>query len=104
MYAIIDVKGKQQKVTEGEIIQIDLVDKNPGDTIEFENIVCLSDGKEVKVGSPYVKDSKVIGEVLREVKGPKILVFFYRRRKGSSRKVGHREKYLEVKIKEIKTK
>lgn len=103
MYAIIQDGGKQFKVAEGDVILVDKRDLAAGDAIEFEKVALVSDGKKkIKVGTPLVKDAVVRGEVLGEEKGKKIRVFFYRRRKDSRRTKGHRQKYLRVRINEVK--
>ncbi|OED34567.1 50S ribosomal protein L21 [PVC group bacterium (ex Bugula neritina AB1)] len=102
MYAIVDHSGKQHKVVEGEVIRIDKLDKEQGDTIEFDKVLYLSKGEVPQVGSPYIGNAKVFGEVLGDIRDKKVIAFTYRRRKSSSRKVGHRQTYSCVKIKEIK--
>lgn len=101
MYAIINLKGKQHKVSAGEVVRVDKLNLESGSTIEFDQVLYVSDDENVKVGAPYLENAKVTGEVLNDFKDKKIFAFFYRRRKGSARKVGHRQTYTNVKIKEI---
>ncbi len=101
MYAIIETGGKQYRVQKDDVIDVELLETGKGDKIEFKHVLFFNDGKASKVGAPYVANSTVIGELVGEVKGPKVVSFKYKRRKNYHRKVGHRQKYTRVKIKEI---
>jgi large subunit ribosomal protein L21 len=103
VYAIIRDGGRQHRVVEGETIAIDRVDLKPGDQVEFPEVLLYSDDQKVTVGTPTVKDAKVIGEVKGVVSDRKVFAVMYRRRKNSRRKVGHRQDYTEVLIKSIVT-
>ncbi|MBS0649439.1 MAG: 50S ribosomal protein L21 [Verrucomicrobia bacterium] len=100
MYAIIETGGKQYRVEKDETIDVELLDSE-GTAVEFKNVLFLSDGKQIKVGAPYVAKSSVKGELIGEVKGEKVISFKYKKRKGIRRKVGHRQTYHRVKITEI---
>ena len=104
MYVIIETGGKQYRVKEGDIIDIELVRiKEKAETkIEFQQVLFLNDGSNMKVGLPYVDQCTVKAELLGESKGPKIIAYKYKKRKNYRRKVGHRQKYSRVKITEIK--
>jgi len=101
MYAIIETGGKQYRVQKDDVIDVELLEAEKGGKIEFKNVLFLGDGKASKVGVPYVTNSTVMGELVDEVKGPKVISFKYKKRKNYHRKVGHRQKYSRVKIKEI---
>jgi len=101
MYAIIETGGKQYRVEKDEVIDVELLDAEAGNSVEFKNVLFFSDGKQAKVGNPYVAKSSVKGELVADIKGPKVISFKYKRRKGVRRKVGHRQKYTRVKITEI---
>ncbi|MBS0621093.1 MAG: 50S ribosomal protein L21 [Verrucomicrobia bacterium] len=101
MYAIIETGGKQYRVEQGDIIEVELLDAKQGDKVEFKNVLFLSTGTNVKVGTPHLSQSKVQGEHQGEVKGPKVIAFKYKQRKPVRRKVGHRQRYARVKITEI---
>ena len=103
MYAIIQDRGKQYKVSAGDEILIDRRELAKGDAVEFDRVALVSDGRNVEIGAPTVKGALVEGEVIGDEKGKKLTVFFYRRRKDSRRKKGHRQKYLKVRITDIKT-
>jgi large subunit ribosomal protein L21 len=105
VYAIIEDSGTQIKVTPGDVLDIDLRDlEENADTVNFDRVLLLGheDGKaQATVGMPYVDGASVSAELLGEVKGEKLTIFKYKRRKGSRHKTGHRQRYLRVKIKDI---
>ena len=101
MVAIIEDLNSQYRVSEGDLIQVDLRDAEVGSVINFEK-VCLIDGDAgAKVGQPYVDGAKVTGTVLGELKGDKVIATHFRRRKDSKTRKGHRQRYLKVKIDKI---
>ncbi|CAM0117812.1 50S ribosomal protein L21 [Rhabdochlamydiaceae symbiont of Dictyostelium giganteum] len=101
MYAIIETGGKQYRVEKDDIIDVELLQAEKGQIVEFTQVLFFNDGKDVKVGAPYVDQSVVRAELLMEAKGPKEIAFKYKQRKGIRRKVGHRQKYHRIKITEI---
>lgn len=102
MYAIIETAGKQYKVEEGSVVNIEKTSKKPGDIIELNNILLLVNGEKVEIGRPYIDKGTVLAEVKRHFKAKKIIVFKKRRRKDYKKTLGHRHQYTVVKIKEIK--
>lgn len=107
MYAVIEQGGKQYKVSKGDVIQIELTEV-PADakTIDLDKVLFVNDGQTVKVGAPYLDGAKVVAsfKVSPEealVKGPKLYPMYFRRRKNSSKRIGHRQKYLQVMIDSI---
>ena len=101
MYAIIDSCGKQYKVSEGDVVFFEKLDAEEGKSVSFDNVVLVSDGKDVKIGTPYVKGAKVEGTVVAHGKGNKILVYKYKAKKNYRRTQGHRQPYTKVEIKSI---
>ncbi len=102
MYAIIRSGGKQYRVKKGDIIDVDLLGLSAEEkAVEFRDVLFLNDGKENVVGAPCVENCLVMGELLGEAKGPKVISFKFKRRKDSRRKIGHRQRYSRVKITEI---
>lgn len=107
MYAVIEQGGKQYKVAQGDVINIELVEVAPdAKTIELDKVLLVSDGETVKVGAPYLDGAKVVAsfKVSGEeavVKGPKLFPTYFRRRKNSAKRIGHRQKYLQVMIDSI---
>lgn len=101
MYAIIETGGKQYRVEQNDIIDVELLDTAEDGKIEFKNVLFVGNGSEMKVGAPYLPSTAVKAELVGEVKGPKVVAFKYKKRKRYRRKVGHRQCYLRVKITEI---
>ncbi len=102
MEAIIKDSGRQFTVSEGATIDVDYRDIEPGSSIEFDEVLCLTaEGAEPRFGSPTLEGVKVIGKVVGPVKGPKLVATSFRRRKNSRRRVGHRQGYTQVRIESI---
>lgn len=101
MYAIIETGGKQYKVSKGDEIEVEFLDKKEGSSINLSHILLVGKGKKVFIGSPYIKKAKVTCEVVENKKGKKIIVFKYKRRKSFKRKKGHRQLLTRLKVKEI---
>ena len=102
MYAIIESCGKQYKVQEGDVVFFEKLDVEEGKKVTFDKVVLMSDGKDVKIGAPYVKGCKVDGTVVAQGKGKKIIVYRYKAKKNHRRTQGHRQPYTKVEIKSIK--
>ena len=102
MYAVIETGGKQHKVEKGMVLSVDLLKDDVGKKITFDNVLLYVDGDNVEVGQPYLDNVKVTAEVKDIVKGDKISILRFRRRKHSMRKIGHRQKFTKIQIKEIK--
>ncbi len=104
MLAIIKLGGKQYKVKEGDVIDVEKLDLEKGGKIDFEEILLTSDGKNVKIGNPYVKGAKVKVEILEQFKDKKVIVFKYKPKKRYKRKKGHRQQLTKIKISKITVK
>lgn len=100
MYAIIKTGGKQYKVAPGDIIDVELLDANLGDQVQFD-VLFVNDGASQLVGAPLVEGASVKGELLDWVGGPKVTSVKYKRSHHQYRKFGHRQKYSRVKITEV---
>lgn len=100
MYAIIQSGAKQYRVEQGDEIDVELLGKEAGETVEFEQVLFFN-GDAMEVGAPSLKNITVKGEVLGESKGPKVTFVKYRPSHNERRKHGHRQKYSRVKITEI---
>jgi large subunit ribosomal protein L21 len=98
MYAIIADGGRQYKVEEGQMLEIDFRDVNAGDEIKFERVLAVSSDAGFKLGKPTVEGASVSAKVIGETKGEKLTVQKFRRRKNSKRRTGHRQKYVKVQI------
>ncbi|MDR0377995.1 MAG: 50S ribosomal protein L21 [Spirochaetaceae bacterium] len=105
MYVLVEFKGKQYKVEKGASLQVDRLDAEPGDALEIDSVLLLSQGDSldsVTVGTPYVPGIKVFATVESHLKGDKIIVFKYKPKKDYRRKQGHRQQYSVIKINDIK--
>jgi large subunit ribosomal protein L21 len=100
-YAIIRTGGRQFRVAEGDTLDVDLLDVDPGKTATLGDVLLFADGKDVTHGDPLISGAKVTAEVLEQRKDKKVVAFKYKRRKGYHRTVGHRRKLTRVKIKSI---
>ena len=100
-YAIIRTGGRQFRVAEGDTLDVDLLDVEPGKTATFDDVLLFADGKELTHGNPLVSGAKVTAEVLEQRKDKKVVAFKYKRRKGYHRTVGHRRRLTRIKIKTI---
>ncbi len=107
MYAIIEDSGTQIKVSSGDVIDIDLRELGDNDkTLTFDRVLLLGGEESAgagRIGTPYVDGASVTAEVVDEIKGEKIEVVKFKRRKGYRVKRGHRQRYLRVKITDIKS-
>ena len=107
MYAVIEQGSKQYKVAESDSLNIELTDVSPdAETIELDKVLLISDGEKVKIGTPYLKGAKVVASFKTTaeesiVKGKKLYPMHFRKRKNSRRRIGHRQKYLQVTIDKI---
>lgn len=99
-YAIIRSGGKQFRIEEGATVRVPLIDKQAGETVEFEVLVVGGDGG-TRLGAPLVEGARVAGTVVEHGRGEKIVVFKKKRRKQYKRKQGHRQGYTAVKIDSI---
>ncbi len=94
MFAIIETGGKQYRVSEGEILNVEKLDSAKGAEVVFDKVLMLDD----KVGCPYVENAKVLATVVDEIKGKKIIVYKYKSKKNYHKKKGHRQPYSKIKI------
>ncbi len=98
MYAIIETGGKQYKVNEGDVIFVEKLDVNEGDTITFDSVKAVSMGDDFKVGTPTVEGATVTANVVKNGKSKKIYVMKYKSKKNEKKKIGHRQPYTKVQI------
>ncbi|MDF7683150.1 50S ribosomal protein L21 [Lactobacillus sp. ESL0679] len=101
MYAIIKTGGKQYKVAEGDAIFVEKLDVEEGKEVTFDEVILVSDGKDVKIGSPLVKGAKVTAKVEKQGKEKKVVTFKYKPKKHSHSKYGHRQPYTKVTVEKI---
>jgi len=101
MYAIVEIAGKQFKVTQDQRLYIPRLNLEEGSLVTFDKVLLLEDEGNVAVGAPTVADVKVVGKVLDHVRGDKVIVFKKKRRKGYKKTQGHRQDYTKVLIENI---
>jgi large subunit ribosomal protein L21 len=101
MYAVIRTGGKQYRVAKDDIILIERLDGDAGNSLEFAEVLMVGGDSGVKVGAPLVAGAKVMGELVAQARGPKVYAFKKRRRKNSRRKIGHRQDLTKVRITSI---
>lgn len=101
MYAIVDIAGKQFKVTQDQYVYAPLMGEEAGASVDFDKVLLTDDDGKVQIGSPTIKGAKVTGKVLEHVKGDKVIVFKKKRRKGYRVKNGHRQQFTKVLIEKI---
>ena len=100
-YAIIRSGGKQYRVAEGDTVRVDLMSGAAGDKIKFDDVLMIG-GDSPKFGTPKVAGAAVEGEIVQQGRGPKLIVFKFRKRKRSRKKAGHRKNLTAVKITGVK--
>lgn len=101
MYAVITTGGKQYRVSEGDILRVEKLDADEGATVDFERVLLVADGEEVKLGTPHVEGARVVGTVQRHGRGRKIEIIKFKRRKHHMKRQGHRQAFTEVRITSI---
>ena len=98
MYAVFQSGGKQHGVSEGQTLRLEKLDVETGAKVEFDKVLLVANGEDIKVGAPLVEGSKVVAEVVQHGRGDKVKVVKFRRRKHSRKQQGHRQWFTEVKI------
>ncbi|MBI5968498.1 MAG: 50S ribosomal protein L21 [Deltaproteobacteria bacterium] len=101
MYAVIRTGGKQYKITQGDTVRVEKVLGQVGDKVELNDVLLYAEGEKVLLGKPLLSNVKIVGEILRQGRAKKVVVFKMKRRKGYSKKQGHRQSFTTLRIKEI---
>jgi large subunit ribosomal protein L21 len=101
MYAIIQTGGKQYKVEQGNVISVEKLGLEPGETVTFDQVLAISKGNEFKAGTPIVEGANVVGTVLANGRGKKIKIFKHKKRTGYRKRQGHRQAFTTVRIDSI---
>lgn len=102
MYAVILTGGKQYRVEKGSTVLVEKLPSKPGDEIVLDKILIVGDTDKATIGRPLVEGAKVVAEVLRQTRAPKVIIFKKRSKKGYKKTQGHRQYLTELTIKEIK--
>ncbi len=98
MHAVIQTGGKQYRVSEGDSLRVEKLDAEAGSSLEISEVLLVSDGDTVKIGTPYLDGGKVTAEVTEHGRGDKVEIIKFKRRKKYRRTQGHRQDYTELKI------
>jgi large subunit ribosomal protein L21 len=101
MYAVIQTGGKQYRVKPGDELSVEKLEGAVGDEVHFDNVLLVSKEDKLTVGRPVLENAKVIARIIRQGRGPKIVVFKYKRRKRYRKKQGHRQDFTGIRIVEI---
>ncbi len=98
MYAVIVTGGKQHRVSEGETLRVEKLQADAGASVEFDKVLLVANGEEIKVGAPVVDGAKVTAEVVSHGRGKKVRIMKFKRRKHHMKQMGHRQWFTEIKI------
>jgi large subunit ribosomal protein L21 len=98
MYAVIKTGGKQYRVSQGDTLRLETLDGSAGDSIEFDQVLMVGEGADVKIGTPLVDGGKVTATIKSQGRGKKVEIIKFRRRKHHMKRMGHRQNYTEVEI------
>ncbi|NLB17382.1 MAG: 50S ribosomal protein L21 [Syntrophomonadaceae bacterium] len=101
MYAVIKSGGKQYRVQEGEVVRIEKLGAEVGETVEFDQVLAVKNEDGLKVGNPFLAEAKVQGRIMAQDRAKKIIVFKYKAKKNYRKKQGHRQPYTSVLIQKI---
>jgi large subunit ribosomal protein L21 len=103
MYAVIQTGGKQYRVSQGDLITIEKLEGAAGDRVEIASVLMIAEGNQVTVGAPALEHARVVGTIVRQDRGPKILIYKHKRRKGYQKRQGHRQSQTLLRVSEIVT-
>ena len=102
MYAIVEIGGKQYRISPNKTLNVEHLEKEKGETLEFDRVLFLAEDGKYQAGRPYLQGAKVTAQVISQGKGKKVLVFKFKAKKGYKRKMGHRQLFTQLLVKEIK--
>ncbi len=102
MYAVIKTGGKQYRVSEGDVLDVEKLDGEVGSKVEISDVLAIGEGEGLTIGTPTVDGASVLAEIVEHGKGKKLIVFKKKRRKGYAKKQGHRQLFTSLRIQEIK--
>ncbi len=101
MYAIVNINGVQQKVTPDAVLEVPRLAGEPGSKLTFDQVLVFADGDRIAVGQPTVKGAKVTAEVIEHLRGEKLRIFKFKRRREYRRRRGHRDELTRIKVSAI---
>ena len=102
MYAVVETGSKQYRVAAGDTIEVELLETAEGQEVTLDRVLFVANAGKFSIGMPMVDKAAVVADVVKHIRGPKLIAFKMRRRKGYHRSVGHRQELTVLKIKEIK--
>jgi large subunit ribosomal protein L21 len=102
MYAIVSINGIQTRVAPDEVLAVPRLQGEPGDTLTFDQVLLVSDGDRITVGQPYLKGASLTAEVVEHLRGPKLKIFKFKRRREYRRRKGHRDELTRIRVSAIK--
>jgi large subunit ribosomal protein L21 len=103
MYAVIQTGGKQYRVSQGDLVTIEKIEGTAGDRVEIDSVLMVGEGTQVTIGQPHLPQARVVGTIVRQERGPKILIYKHKRRKGYQKKQGHRQWQTLLRVTDILT-
>jgi large subunit ribosomal protein L21 len=101
MYAVIDNHGKQYRVQAGDEVRVDRIEATAGELVEFDRVLVIGGDGKTLIGTPHVFGARVLAEIVRHEKGPKLVMMRFQPEENKQAKKGHRQKYTRVLIREI---
>ena len=102
MYAIVNINGIQTKVVPDEVLSVARMSGQPGDTLTFDQVLLLSDGEKIAFGQPYLKGASLTAELIDHLRGPKLKIFKFKRRRDYRRRRGYRDELTRIRVSAIK--
>ncbi len=102
MYAVVEAGGRQYQLESGRYVDVELVSAEPDQEFVFDKVLAIVNGKDSTIGAPFVDGAKVTGKIISHGKGPKLVVYKYRPKKGTRKRTGHRQGYTRIFINSIK--
>lgn len=102
MYAIVSINGIQTRVTPDEVLAVPRLKGEPGDTVTFDQVLLVSDGDKITFGQPFLKGASLTAEVVEHLRGPKLKIFKFKRRREYRRRKGHRDELTRIRVSAIK--
>ncbi len=101
MYAVLRTGGKQVRVAPGDSVRVEKLEGAVGDPVELSDVLLVGGDEGARIGTPLVEGAKVVGTIAAQGRGPKLVIFKMKRRKGYRRKRGHRQSYTEIRVEGI---
>ena len=98
MYAIVNINGIQTKVAPDEVLSVARLSGQPGDTLTFDQVLLLSDGEKIAFGQPYLKGASLTAEVVEHLRGPKLRIFKFKRRRDYRKRRGHSDELTRIRV------